>query len=144
MSCVLRVQIMFFVLWVLVMVGVFVVVVEVWIFLRMIVMVFVFFWGRMFFLIKIMLVINLGIEEVERRGVLFNYWINLMVVDIEESVIVGFVWFFNVIYQQGGKINLFLGFVEDYIFLFVGGYVFYWNVLILIFGGFFYDFKEKR
>lgn len=143
MSCVLRVQIMFFVLWVLVMVGVFVVV-EVWIFLRMIVMVFVFFWGRMFFLIKIMLVINLGIEEVERRGVLFNYWINLMVVDIEESVIVGFVWFFNVIYQQGGKINLFLGFVEDYIFLFVGGYVFYWNVLILIFGGFFYDFKEKR
>lgn len=143
MSCVLRVQIMFFVLWVLVMVGVFVVV-EVWIFLRMIVMVFVFFWGRMFFLIKIMLVINLGIEEVERRGVLFNYWINLMVVDIEESVIVGFVWFFNVIYQQGGKINLFLGFVEDYIFFFVGGYVFYWNVLILIFGGFFYDFKEKR
>lgn len=143
MSCVLRVQIMFFVLWVLVMVGVFVVV-EVWIFLRMIVMVFVFFCGRMFFLIKIMLVINLGIEEVERRGVLFNYWINLMVVDIEESVIVGFVWFFNVIYQQGGKINLFLGFVEDYIFLFVGGYVFYWNVLILIFGGFFYDFKEKR
>lgn len=143
MSCVLRVQIMFFVLWVLVMVGVFVVV-EVWIFLRMIVMVFVFFWGRMFFLIKIMLVINLGIEEVERRGVLFNYWINLMVVDIEESVIVGFVCFFNVIYQQGGKINLFLGFVEDYIFLFVGGYVFYWNVLILIFGGFFYDFKEKR
>lgn len=143
MSCVLRVQIMFFVLWVLVMVGVFVVV-EVWIFLRMIVMVFVFFWGRMFFLIKIMLVINLGIEEVERRGVLFNYWINLMVVDIEESVIVGFVWFFNVIYQQGGKNNLFLGFVEDYIFLFVGGYVFYWNVLILIFGGFFYDFKEKR
>lgn len=144
MSCVLRVQIMFFVLWVLVMVGVFVVVVEVWIFLRMIVMVFVFFWGRMFFLIKIMFVINLGIEEVERRGVLFNYWINLMVVDIEESVIVGFVCFFNVIYQQGGKINLFLGFVEDYIFLFVGGYVFYWNVLILIFGGFFYDFKEKR
>lgn len=143
MSCVLRVQIMFFVLWVLVMVGVFVVV-EMWIFLRMIVMVFVFFWGRMFFLIKIMLVINLGIEEVERRGVLFNYWINLMVVDIEESVIVGFVCFFNVIYQQGGKINLFLGFVEDYIFLFVGGYVFYWNVLILIFGGFFYDFKEKR
>lgn len=143
MSCVLRVQIMFFVLWVLVMVGVFVVV-EVWIFLRMIVMVFVFFWGRMFFLIKIMLVINLGIEEVERRGVLFNYWINLMVVDIEESVIVGFVCFFNVIYQQGGKINLFLGFVEDYIFFFVGGYVFYWNVLILIFGGFFYDFKEKR
>lgn len=143
MSCVLRVWIMFFVLWVLVMVGVFVVV-EVWIFLRMIVMVFVFFWGRMFFLIKIMLVINLGIEEVERRGVLFNYWINLMVVDIEESVIVGFVCFFNVIYQQGGKINLFLGFVEDYIFLFVGGYVFYWNVLILIFGGFFYDFKEKR
>lgn len=143
MSCVLRVQKMFFVLWVLVMVGVFVVV-EVWIFLRMIVMVFVFFWGRMFFLIKIMLVINLGIEEVERRGVLFNYWINLMVVDIEESVIVGFVWFFNVIYQQGGKNNLFLGFVEDYIFLFVGGYVFYWNVLILIFGGFFYDFKEKR
>lgn len=143
MSCVLRVWIMFFVLWVLVMVGVFVVV-EVWIFLRMIVMVFVFFRGRMFFLIKIMLVINLGIEEVERRGVLFNYWINLMVVDIEESVIVGFVCFFNVIYQQGGKINLFLGFVEDYIFFFVGGYVFYWNVLILIFGGFFYDFKEKR
>lgn len=131
------------VLWVLVTAGVFVAA-EVRTSLRMIAMAPAFPRGRMFSLTKIMPAINLGIEEVERRGVLPNHRINLTVVDTEESAIVGPVRFFNVIHQQGGKINLFLGPVEDYTLSPVGGYAPYWNAPILTPGGFSHDFKEKR
>lgn len=131
------------VLWVLVTAGVFVAAAEVRTSLRMIAMAPAFPRGRMFSLTKIMPAINLGIEEVERRGVLPNHRINLTVVDTEESAIVGPVRFFNVIHQQGGKINLFLGPVEDYTLSPVGGYAPYWNAPILTPGGFSHDFKRR-
>lgn len=39
---------------------------------------------------------------------------------------------------------MFLGLVGDYVFFFVGCYVLFWNIFIVILGGFFYDFKVFR
>jgi hypothetical protein len=96
--------------------------------------------SRHFSLAKIKPAVYLGIEEIQKRGIVPE--INVTFVDTEESAIKAPVEAFKLIREE--RQNVFLGPVGDYALSPVGRYAPYWNIPILTPGGFSHDFKVNR